>query len=216
MRLCSKLAPFFSDIVYPTWIRVFGYNGPDIILCIVGTYLFGYATILVISKLHRFNSKSFQTRLSCPLDATTPAVESSEPQLNDHIIDIPSDLSLFDEMESKILEVQKDHAVIQASASIDTTNNNNDFSVVAPGTRASSTLEVKVYNYRYNITLNIAIRMVVFICAYLIINIGISLGTIISVVTNTPVSPHVNISDVTGASIGILLFLIFGTTSSVI
>ena len=183
----------------------------------IGTYLFGYATIVVISKLHRFNSKSFQAHLSSPLDnTTTPAVESLEPQLDDYIIDIHSDLSLFDEMGDKRFEVQKDHTVIQGSTSIDITNNNNDFSVVAPGTRASSTLEVKVYNYRYNITLNIAIRMVVFICAYLIINIGMSLGTISSIVTNTPLNPHVNISDIAGASTGILLFLIFGTTSSVI
>ncbi|CAG8519444.1 7672_t:CDS:2 [Paraglomus occultum] len=70
-------------------------------------------------------------------------------------------------------------------------------------------------NKAYNVTRSAAIRMVFFTSAYLISNFLASAETIIFVMEKKALDPHPGGSDITLVSLGIALFLIFGTASDV-
>ncbi|CAG8511858.1 861_t:CDS:2 [Paraglomus brasilianum] len=70
-------------------------------------------------------------------------------------------------------------------------------------------------NKAYNITRSAAIRMVFFTTAYLLTNIVASIETILFALAGKSLDPHPGGSDITLVSLGIALFLIFGTAGDV-
>ncbi|CAG8519426.1 7671_t:CDS:2 [Paraglomus occultum] len=70
-------------------------------------------------------------------------------------------------------------------------------------------------NKSYNITRTAAIRMVFFTVIYLITNISASIETIVFVMAGKPLDSHPGGSDIVLVSLGVILFLIFGTADDV-
>jgi len=70
-------------------------------------------------------------------------------------------------------------------------------------------------NKQYNIKRAAAIRMVFFTVVYLITNISATIETIVFVIADKPLDLHPGGSDIVCVSLGIMLFLIFGTADDV-
>ena len=157
----------------------------------MGGYFSGHVVLKIIRLLHKFNPKT----LSLPKE-----IQSLEKN-----VETITELQLQHENNSnKQTDFQDVRRTVHIPVSIEMTSHN-----VLSKTSENPTFVAKAENYRYNITRAAAKRMVIFIVAYLAVNIGASLWCIYSLMKDKPLSLHSSVSDFVQAFVGTALFLVF-------
>ena len=183
----------YSDIVSPIWVRLVSYNGANLLLSLPGTYFSARAAIAVYRHTGQFKS----TKLSAN-DVTIS--QNSTENLTTTAEALESRVNILDAEKHSNVQLPK---ITPDSKSTYAQQN------VEQG------IKLNTSNKSYGITRSAAIRMVVFTVVYALVNFAGSTGILLDVMTNKPLDPRPAGSDFVGASLGIPLLLIFGTSSEI-
>ncbi|CAG8594533.1 10431_t:CDS:2 [Paraglomus occultum] len=190
MERAVKPRFYHCDIVSPIWVRLVSYNGANLLLSIPGTYFSARAAIAVYRHTGQFKS----TKLSAN-DVTNSQGSTDNLAITTEALE--SRVNILDAEKHSHIQLPK---IIQDSKS---------------AKKVEQGINLKASIQNYGITRSAAIRMVVFTLAYALTNLAASVGIILDVIANKPLDPHPGGSDFVGASIGIPLLLVFGTSSEI-
>jgi len=163
--------------------------------------------MVVIRQLYK--GKSLFQQHSIPLENTEAAVRLSK-SLSSSCIVKDNNIGVFELQNYTPTALSPTSANISNKSSDDNETVNN-----LQGISSSLTLNVgrETLDKTHNITRVAVIRMVVFTIVYLLMNISVSVETVLFAIVDKPLDPHLSGSDVVHSSLGIIFFLFFGTVS---
>ncbi|GBC00956.1 hypothetical protein RclHR1_04010003 [Rhizophagus clarus] len=184
------------DIKKPTWARLIGYSGFNMMMTFPGVYFSARAAYQVFRHLDQFKSK-----ISNGVDSNDSTRAMTENRTNaSHQIQI---------------HVDSNHEITNPEATTTTAETRTTITAYRRQRSQSRANQIKAYN----MTKAAAIRMVLFSCGFALINVLASFQTVTMILKNGFFGEDeykgIGGNDIAGTTMGLMIFLVFGLPRSV-